>query len=56
MVFALTALFDGLVSHVPTVTLLVADLIDADTLSAATLESVRTFAFTHCRETIINPY
>lgn len=57
--FALTALFDGLVGHVPTVTLLVADFLNADTLPTAALEIVRTFTFTHCRETRasnLNPY
>lgn len=47
MMFALTALFDGLVRQVPTVTLLVAHFIDADALSAAALERVRTVTFTH---------
>lgn len=51
LVFALTALFDGLVRPVSTVTLLVAHFIDADTLSTAALKIVRAFTFTHCRET-----
>lgn len=59
MIFALTALFDRLVRQVPTVTLLVAHFIDADALATAALESVRTFTFTHCRQTSaldIKPY
>lgn len=51
MQMALTALFNWLVRHVSAVPLLVAHFINADTLPTAALEVVRTFTFTHCRET-----
>ena len=48
---ALTALFEGLIRPVSAVSLLVAHFVRADALSTAALESVRTLALTHCRNT-----